>query len=783
MPRKKTTSAEQEPAAESRASKKAVPEGLVIEPMDDLPRPRRKAPVKSSAEKPAANRAAAKKPATKKRAAKTELAGEPDLGAVAIAATSETSAAGNAEAAANVADTFEDAFEANDTGEARLPAAVPDLDEGDELEGDWESGSGDEKKEKPEPPPGKQERLQKILAAAGVASRRHAEEMIVAGRVQVNGQVVMTLGSKADAARDHIRVDGKLLHGAERLRYFVLNKPRGYVTTVSDPEGRPTVMEFFARMGERLYPVGRLDYMSEGLLLMTNDGELANKLTRAAAGVEKVYLVKVAGQPSEGQIEALRSGVRIDRARRGEGQVQTAPARIRQFRQGDNPWFEVALIEGRNRELRKMFEEIGHHVEKIRRVGYGPLELDVEPGKMRELTAEEVQALRLAAEGKLKPKRSRGTAMLPGEGGRSVGRDAAAKRGDRPAQPREQRRGPGRAEPKWQDRRRQGEGRGGENRPGVQRSFPDRDQRQGFADGREKRPENRGGFTPRPEGRSKFGASAGRAGEGGGAARGFDRDRGQGGGAARSQGQRSQGQRPFGGRSGPSDRPFRARPVSGVERRPLEQRPRQEGFEDRGSRPARGPFRPAAGSGPKPGGFRPTGSGQRRPPAGGFGQRFGRPASGPRREGVEDRGSRPARGGFRPATGSGQKPGGFRPAVGSTPRPAGIHIESDEQRRPQSGGVRFGRAGSGPRREGVEDRGSRPASTGFRPEGRSAPKPGGFRPAGNEQRRPQGGGFGQRPGRPASGPRREGSRGGFGRKSPPKFGGGGRSGGNKGRRP
>ena len=155
----------------------------------------------------------------------------------------------------------------------------------------------------------------------------------------------------------------------------------------------------------------------QGLLLMTNDGELANKLTRAASGVEKVYLVKVAGQPSEGQIEALRSGVRIDRAGRGEGQVQTAPARIRQFRQGDNPWFEVALIEGRNRELRKMFEEIGHHVEKIRRVGYGPLELDVEPGKMRELTPEEVQALRLAAEGKLKPKRSRATAM-PGKAAR-----------------------------------------------------------------------------------------------------------------------------------------------------------------------------------------------------------------------------------------------------------------------------------------------------------------------------------------------------------------------------
>ena len=123
--------------------------------------------------------------------------------------------------------------------------------------------------------------------------------MIEQGRVQVNGKVVTELGTKADAGRDHIRVDGKLLQGAERLRYFVLNKPKGFVTTVKDPEGRPTVMQFFDKMRERLYPVGRLDYMSEGLLLVTNDGELANRLTSASAGVEKTYLVKVAGQPTE----------------------------------------------------------------------------------------------------------------------------------------------------------------------------------------------------------------------------------------------------------------------------------------------------------------------------------------------------------------------------------------------------------------------------------------------------------------------------------------------------
>ena len=251
------------------------------------------------------------------------------------------------------------------------------------------------------PQPPRLERLQKILAAAGVASRRHAEALITLGRVEVNGKVVTELGTKADAARDHIRVDGKLLHGAERLRYFMLNKPKGYVTTVSDPEGRPTVMEFFKKTKERLYPVGRLDYLSEGLLVVTNDGELANRLTRAALGIEKIYLVKVAGQPSEAELDRLRGGgVAIDRGRPGSEKVETAPAAIRQVRLGDNPWFEVTLIEGRNRELRKMFEQIGHHVEKIRRVGYGPLVLDLEPGHVRELDAEEIDELRKAAEGK-----------------------------------------------------------------------------------------------------------------------------------------------------------------------------------------------------------------------------------------------------------------------------------------------------------------------------------------------------------------------------------------------
>ncbi len=261
------------------------------------------------------------------------------------------------------------------------------------------------------------ERLQKVLAHAGIASRRAAEQMILDGRVQVNGQTVTELGARADISRDHIRVDGKRLHGLEPTRYFMVNKPRGYVTTLDDPEHRPTVIELLGQatqkkvVGEhsrlpRLYPVGRLDYLSEGLLLMTNDGDLANKLSKAASCVAKTYLVKVSGAPSDESIEQLRRGIMIDRGRladtRSSGRrdrVLTQPAKVEQVRGGDNPWFEVTLTEGRNRQLRKMFEEIGHHVEKIRRIGYGALTLDVPPGSFRELTHGEVLALHRAAAG------------------------------------------------------------------------------------------------------------------------------------------------------------------------------------------------------------------------------------------------------------------------------------------------------------------------------------------------------------------------------------------------
>ena len=364
---------------------------------------------KTVAKKPAVTKTTTKKPTKKKlpEVVEPELKQGGDVGADALTALQSLADpigdTTDGEAARSTDGEGEAAVEGEAVAKPKAGVdAEADADEDaegeDELDGDAEPDA-EEDGEAEARPPAKLERLQKIMAQAGVSSRRAAEGLITEGRVQVNGKVVTELGSKADAARDHIRVDGKLLHGAERHRYFVLNKPKGFVTTAKDPEGRPTVMQFFEKMRERLYPVGRLDYLSEGLLLVTNDGDLANKLTKAASGVEKTYLVKVAGVPTEDELDRLRAGLTIDKGAPGEGRVRTAPARVRQVRQGDNPWYEVVLVEGRNRELRKMFEEIGHFVEKIRRVGYGPLVLDQEPGKLRELDEHELMLLRKAADG------------------------------------------------------------------------------------------------------------------------------------------------------------------------------------------------------------------------------------------------------------------------------------------------------------------------------------------------------------------------------------------------
>ena len=233
-----------------------------------------------------------------------------------------------------------------------------------------------------------EERLQKILSRAGVASRRKAEQLIQEGRVTVNGAVVTELGTKADFGRDHIKVDGRLLHPPRRLLYIALHKPDGTVTTVSDPEGRPTVMELLKGVKERVYPVGRLDYHSEGLLFLTNDGEFANALTSAATHVPKTYLVKINGNLTPEQEQEFREGLPI-------GGQRTAPAGLKITRRAVNPWYEVRLYEGRKNQIRLMFKHLGRLVEKLKRIKIGFLELGpLKPGEFRYLTPEEVERFR-----------------------------------------------------------------------------------------------------------------------------------------------------------------------------------------------------------------------------------------------------------------------------------------------------------------------------------------------------------------------------------------------------
>src|ERR1700733_16320087 len=205
-----------------------------------------------------------------------------------------------------------------------------------------------------------EERLQKILAHAGITSRRKAEELIVAGRVSVNGATVTELGSKADLEHDHVKVDGKLLHKPKRFPYIALNKPKGVVTTVSDPEGRQTVMHLLRGVRERVFPVGRLDYHSEGLLLLTNDGEFAHRLTAPANHVTKTYVVKVNGALTEAQEKQFREGIPMHGRK-------TAPAELKRIKQGTNPWYEVKITEGRQNQIRIMFKHFGKLVEKLRR--------------------------------------------------------------------------------------------------------------------------------------------------------------------------------------------------------------------------------------------------------------------------------------------------------------------------------------------------------------------------------------------------------------------------------
>ena len=233
-------------------------------------------------------------------------------------------------------------------------------------------------------------RLQKYMAMCGVAARRKCEEIILAGRVSVNGQVIDQMGTQVEEG-DIVELDGQRIMPEERKRYIIYHKPAGEVTTVSDEKGRETVMDRFRDFEERLYPVGRLDYDSEGLLLLTNDGELAQRLTHPSCEADKVYLARVTGNPSNEAIERLRRGVFMEGDER-----RTYPAQVRVVR--DDALYSdiiVSIHEGRNRQVRRMFDAVGHKVLLLRRIRFGPLELgDLRRGEWRELTAQEIETLR-----------------------------------------------------------------------------------------------------------------------------------------------------------------------------------------------------------------------------------------------------------------------------------------------------------------------------------------------------------------------------------------------------
>ena len=285
------------------------------------------------------------------------------------------------------------------------------------------------------------DRLQKILARAGVASRRAAEEVITAGRVTVNGRVA-GLGDRADPSRDAIKVDGKRILLPTRHRYLLLNKPRAVMSTVSDPGGRPTVIDLVPpALRKGLAPVGRLDFLTEGLLLLTDDGDFAQRVAHPRYGCVKVYEVKVEGEPGERALAKLRGGIVLDGRR-------TAPAKIVRHRPrggrtaepGSSSWWRVELHEGRTRQIREMFQRVGHPVLRLRRVAIGPVSDPALPqGAVRELTEAEVEALRRSRPGRTAARRAAagraGTGRTgearPGSGRAAGGRPASGRGGGR----------------------------------------------------------------------------------------------------------------------------------------------------------------------------------------------------------------------------------------------------------------------------------------------------------------------------------------------------------------
>lgn len=237
-----------------------------------------------------------------------------------------------------------------------------------------------------------QERLNKLIAQAGIASRRRADELIASGMVSVNGEIVTELGTKADPEIDHIKFDGKLINdklGETQKIYILLNKPKGYLSSVADPEGRPLVTDLIPKKLGKIYPVGRLDFNTEGLLILTNDGDFTN-LVASSKKIPKIYEVKVKGLPNANAINKLRRGITL------EDGFKTAPAEIKELKPTDkNGWYEVTLYEGHNQQIRKMFDAVGHSVVKLRRLAIGHIADDKIPvGAYRELSAKEIKEFR-----------------------------------------------------------------------------------------------------------------------------------------------------------------------------------------------------------------------------------------------------------------------------------------------------------------------------------------------------------------------------------------------------
>ncbi|MEN9797959.1 MAG: hypothetical protein RL653_1655, partial [Pseudomonadota bacterium] len=498
------------------------------------------------------------------------------------------------------------------------------------------------------------ERLQKYLARAGVASRRHAEGLITAGRVTVNNQRVTELGSRVEKG-DLVAVDGKLVTPAEDRSYYVLYKPSGVVTTLDDPQGRPTVGDYVQHLGKRLFPVGRLDYDAEGALILTDDGELAHKLTHPSFEVERTYLAKVKGEPTDATLEKLRGGVRLE-----DGMA--TPVSVDVFERAErNTWIKLVVAEGRPHLIKRLCAAVGHPVVRLFRPMHAGVPVEgMKPGEVRALSRGELELAMGLADGaenvdtpelRLPARRHGHGPELPPEPVAPVGGYKAPRR--KPSSE---------ADDEVRTERPKGKVRGerqgafGGSRERVGSGFGERGERPsrgGFGGAR--RGPGAGGFKARGERGSGEGGE--RPARGGFKSRGAGGDRPSRGGFGEARrgpgagGFKPRGERSFGEGS---------------------ERPSRGGFGDSRRGPSAGAFKPRGersfGEGserPSRGGFKPRGEGGDRPSRGGFGEARRGPGAGgfkPRGErSFGERSERPSRGGFKPRGEGGDRPsrGGF----------------------------------------------------------------------------------------------------------------------------